>query len=244
MNKTKCILSTGTFFRISKDMNEAIEYANKFNIGGVELGFLFFEELENTNLNEKTIAILKNFNWNSFHAPGDKKIRYKDNEYFHNVIKKIKELALLANCKHITIHAEQIEDFDFVVSAFGNDFNICIENVRPKDEFDNEKLIKLLNQNKNLYFTFDTAHALEFSIDKFQNLYKSLKHKIKQIHLSLTHNNRFHNFVNNCPNKEFIKALEIIRDAKCPIVIEAGLRDGFDKELIEQEIQFVKTFFN
>ena len=42
MNKTKCILSTGTFFRISKDMNEAIEYANKFNIGGVELGFLFF----------------------------------------------------------------------------------------------------------------------------------------------------------------------------------------------------------
>ena len=244
MDQTKCLLSTGTFFRVSKDMNEAINYANQFNIDGVELGFLFFEELENTVLDEKVIAILKNFNYNSFHAPGDKKIRYKDNEYFNKIIKKIKELAALTNCKNITIHAEQIEDFDFVVSVFGEDFNLCIENVRLKDGFDNEKLIELLNNNPKLYLTFDTAHAMEFSIGEFQNLYRKMKQKIKQIHLSLTHNNRFHNFVNNCPNEKFIEALEIIKDSNCPIVIEAGLRDGFDKELIEKEIQFVKTFFN
>jgi hypothetical protein len=244
MSKTKCLLSTGTFFRISKDMNEAINYANQFNIDGVELGFLFFEELENTVLDQETISILKKFNYNSFHAPGDKKIRYKDNEFFNKIVKKIKKLASLTNCRNITIHAEQIEDFNFVISTFSGDFNLCIENVRPKDGFDNDKLIELLINNPKLYFTFDTAHAMEFSIDEFKNLYKKMKHKVKQIHLSLTHNNRFHNFVNNCPNNTFIEALEIIKDSKCPIVIEAGLRDGFDKELIEKEIKFVKTFFN
>ncbi len=188
----KYLLSTGVFFRCSQDINESIKYASQFDVDGVELGILSFDELNAISLNDESLEVLKKFNYNTIHAPGSSEMKWKNTKFFQEAIIKLKELARQANCNKITIHINHIEDFDFIMSTL-SEFEVCIENVRPTR--DNENNLLILLERYPFCVTFDVAHAMELSIDDYKNLFKKCKNRIKLVHLSLTYNKRFHNFV-------------------------------------------------
>lgn len=236
----KILLSTGVFFRCSKDINESIDFASNFDVDGIELSFIFFDEMLSCNLSEDSLNILKKWNYNTIHAPGSHKDLWRDEEKFQKYLETLKSLADTINTKKITIHADHVGDWNFIINNL-KDYQICVENVRPKDNFDDDQLMDLLKKYPQLNITFDTAHAMDFSIEEYCYFFNNCKSRINNIHISLTHNGRFHNFSHNCDNEIKKNSLKILSDLDTTFVLEAGLRDGFDFDLVNNEIKFIKN---
>jgi len=140
----------------------------------------------------------------------------------------------------VIFHPEKINDFKILKNY---DFAASIENKDWRYNSVNtvEKIEAILNENKNLKFTFDFAHALTVSSDDIPVYINKFKDRLITIHLSMLNKNlKDHWFLYKYDSKEMRDLLSHLKNIDVPIVLECVASDWSEVLLIKKEIEYIK----
>jgi hypothetical protein len=211
----KICFATGSLWRLigKKDI---IEMISELDIDGVE--YTFGKYYNERIPNEKDFDILKNYKYNSVHAPFRLSLDWVSKDEFNKIIGLVANDYKKMNAKNIVSHPTQVlpkklPKIDFVTE----NLNPKQGKDRPRDGFE-----KVLNKNSDWGLCLDASHAYDWGIEETERIVKKWKKRIKQVHFS---NNRYHkdHLTFEKVSKDFLKSIDPLKDLNVPIVIEEDM---------------------
>lgn len=242
--KNPICISTGTIYKLSNDRNEMIKILQKFKPDGIELSFAYPQYILDFQISDENLKYMQSLKFNSIHAPW-KEISYSDNELCHTVLKAIENLYKQINAKNVVIHFKTdsdvsvVEGYNFVTSTENGEW--YTENW-PKTP---DAISLILNQDDNLKFTFDFAHALTVSSNDVPIYVNRYKEKISEIHFSDRQKEApDHWFLHKNDNEEIRKLLSHLKVLDVPVVLEGVATDESELPLIGKEMEYAREIFS
>ncbi len=243
--RQKIGFSTGAFYIWYPDINKRIYLLRDLKVDAIEISFINIEEL-NFDISDENIYYLNSISYVSLHAPvfnsSREKISICKNK---RILEKLHALYVKIKAKTIVFHPDTIEDWDLITNL---DMNVSIENLPIEDNYNNNKLIKLLEEYPKLSLVLDTAHAFSCGPSILQELITLFKKRICHIHLSdhrfsdLKGKMRDHEQFLFCPDSEKFNP---VKSLSCPVIIEISVKDKkYDMININKEIDSVQDFLS
>ena len=226
--------STGNIYRWEKSNNRAdlIKHARKLDVDGIELTFIDPDSLKQFIIKDEDKDWLKSLKRVSIHAPS----RWERSSMSQkNIIKEIKRIYDLTYACNVIIHPYDLPDPKLLKDC---GFNISIENMAPIANFDNTKLIKILDDNPTYNLCLDIAHTFLYSKDETKNLINLHKNRISQVHFSGVIEGQDHELVSKS-NNDFFKSVKPLKGLNVPIVIEMDFKEK-DIDKLKKEVEFIR----
>lgn len=237
--KNPICISTGFLYRLTNNRNEMIERIREFSPEGIELSFAYPQYLFDFIINEENLRYLQNLKFVSIHSPW-KEISYGNNQTCKDTLKAIEKLYKQVDAENVDFHLEQIED----IKVLNNyDFIASTENADWKEDGNSVGEIEvILNENKDLKFTFDFAHALTVSPDDIPKYISKFKDRLIAIHLSMLNKElKDHWFLHKYDSEKMRDLLSHLKNTDAPIVLECVASNWSEVPLIEKEIEYIKS---
>ena len=173
-------LSTGSVYRVAESILEHLHFIEKEFYGlidGVEICFIWKEDFDKFEFDQKSINFLNSLEFNTLHVPV-KETNYAKNEETKAAFKKIKTLSKQVNFEFVTFHPNHVSDF----SALSAVKNVCIENMPNGEKRKGWQYPKefetFFNKWNKFGFCFDVNHAIANGIEP-KEFAINLKDKIK-----------------------------------------------------------------
>lgn len=240
MENPICI-STGLLYRLMKDRNEIISKIKESSPAGIELSFVYPQNLFDFEINQENLKYLQSLKFNSIHAPW-KEIVYGNNQKSKDTLKAIEKLYKQIKGRNVIFHKGRIEDYDLILS---HDFTASIENGDwRKSKNSIEDIKSVLNKNKKFKFTFDFAHAITISSLDIPEYVNYFKDKLVEIHVSIVNKElERHDFLYKCNSAEIRKLLQNLKtvNVNIPIVLECIAINENEIQLIKKEMKYIKA---
>jgi hypothetical protein len=240
MQNPVCI-STGCLYLLTRDKNEAISELREFSPAGIELSFAYPECLFNFIINRKNLEYLQTLKFNSIHAPW-KDVVYNDNKRSKDTLEAIERLYKEINARNVVFHKHYSDDINLIQSY---DFVASIENADWRKDIPtngHEGIEELLNENLDLKFTFDFAHAITVSLDHIPIYINKFKERIIEIHFAaLDKESGDHLFLCSYNEKEIGALLNHLKNTNFPLVLEGVVSANNKVQLIKDEIEYIRT---
>lgn len=225
-------ISTGLVYHFTDDRNQMIEMLRQFKPSGIELNFYHPQVLLDFEPSDANIKYLTCLDYVSIHAPWVD-IRYGDNQVCQKTMEKIERLYQQVQAKNVVFHPLEVDDWSVFKLCR---FNCSIENEdcrKPAFKYPSE-MREIFQNNPNLRFTFDFAHALtvgEDSVASFLSL-----GELAEIHFSYHHKKRAgHRFLHQHINTKILKLLQLLPEV-VPLVIEGVMERPDQHESVRSEI--------
>ena len=222
-------LCTGSLYNcFGNDLIKLTKFYEKNKIYNIEITLGKSEEIDCLTFSQEVISFLDKCLFKSIHFPFKERVNKENNI----ILNKIYSFYDRYRFNHITVHPNMVDDFSLLNT---NNYNISIENVKLKRDFDSEK-IKLVLDNNALGFVLDTSHAFSYNNDKIKELFSLFKNKCKLIHLSDLN----HKLVYLAPKKRKEIIINLIQKVNFPIFIEV---DASVEEDVIKEITILQEYF-
>ncbi len=217
--------STGCIFKVITTEAERINIIKMSGARAIELNFVKSIDKAAESLKESD---LQGFDYVSLHAPV---IKYKYDVESERVINAIRAINSIRRLDLVVFHPDTVEDFNFF-NSIDIPMPIAFENM------DNRKasfrwgadLARLLDRFPGAGMVLDVNHAFtnDPTLSLTKELYRSLGHRIVQVHLSGYAG--YHEALFQTRQAEIIKSIE---NPNVPIIIESQFkfREDFDSEM-------------
>lgn len=229
------VISTGLVYKFMNDRNEMIQRLKEFSPDGIEISFAYPQYLYEFVLESRNLMYLQGLRFNSIHAPW-KEIVYGKNAI--PVLERIDTLYDSIHARNVVFHKAPEDDFSVL-----RDYNFAgsVENDDWKKGLNTpEKIGEILEQNPNLRFTFDFAHALTIDTGLVPE-FLSFGNKISQVHLSyLDRQMPDHYFLFKHDSEEMRRLIRMI-PSNIPLVLECVADNPSEIELVRREIEYLRS---
>jgi len=210
----KLCFATGCLWKLVGKV-DVMDFISNLDIDGVEYTYgRYYDERKPT---AKDFDILKNYKYNSIHAPFRLSLDLMEKNEFDLVINKVVVDYKEMNSKHIVFHP------GIVLPSELPKLGYVTENLNPKKGKNRPRLgfEKILTERKDWGLCLDASHAYDWGEEETGRIVKEWKHRIKAVHFS---NNRYH--VDHEPfvkvSKSFLRSIEPLKELDVPFVIEEG----------------------
>lgn len=233
-------MSTGSVYKVAESILEHLHFIRKeFSglIDGVEICFIWKDDFDKFEFDQKTVDFLNSLEFNTLHAP----VKYADygkNEETKACFQKIRALSEQVNFEFATFHPNHVSDF----SALSAVKNACIENMPDGEKRKGwqrpQEFEAFFNKWGNFGFCFDVNHAIANGIDP-KEFAVSLKDKIKYIHLNATRPGNANHDLLVESDAETLEKIQPVFSLQKPLVIEVNI----EKEkipLLKKEIELMR----
>jgi endonuclease IV len=212
----KLCFATGNLWRIANKI-DVMEIISQLDVSGVEYtyGKVYGERIPN----EKDFDMLKNYNYNSVHAPFRLSLDLVSEEEFNETMDLIVSDYKKMGAKNIVSHPTQklpdkLSKLDFITENLNPK---GVPNLRPRLGFE-----KILEKRSDWGLCLDASHAYDWDPLETERIVKKWKKRIKQVHFS---NNRYHkdHLTFKKVSRGFLKSIEPLSDLNVPIIIEEDM---------------------
>ena len=125
--------------------------------------------------------------------------------------------------------------YDFIASIENGDWRkTCARRV--------EEIEKILNENKDLKFVFDFAHALTICPEDIPKYINKFKDKIVEIHLSFIESPiRKHSFLHKKNGEKIRFLLKPLKKVTVPFILEYHITNQNQIPLIQKDIEYIRS---
>jgi len=232
--------TTGSLFKIGIDIEYAIKLYSSQGANAIELGFSTPQELLSYNPNKDQIKNLNKFEYVSIHAPW-KQIeygRFQANKTF-DIIDKLSDLSKLINIQGIVLHPNTIENLDLFEDS---SLPFLLENMDTRKDFGTRpKDFEEIKENYDFNFVLDVHHTYEHdpTMQLAGEFLGFFGNRLKELHVSGTDSNKYHNPVHLSENQKEIDAI-ISCSPKVPIILEGVISKNLEKT-ISKELEYVRN---
>lgn len=212
----KLCFATGNLWRIMGKV-DVVDLISELDVDGIEYTYgRFYNERIPT---EKDFDILRNYNFNSVHAPFRMSLDLMNQDEFEKIISLVAIDYKKMGAKNIVVHPtivlpNKLPNLDFITENLNP---MKKPKLRPRLGFE-----KILNKNKDWNLCLDASHAYDWGVCETERIVKKWKHQIKQVHFS---NNRYHkdHLSFEKVSRDFLKSIEPLKELNVPIVIEEDM---------------------
>ncbi len=234
-------ISTGLIYKFTTNRDKMVKILKEFAPDGIEFVLAEPEYIESFSIQQENLAYLDTLARVTIHAPWIG-MNYAENNKAYTTLSGLDQLAKMINAKNVTFDCAEIEDFT-VLGKY--DFQASIENDDWRKPINTPRQISnILEQNPNLFFTFDLAHALTLDHKLIPQYLDLFKDQISQIHLSYFNRQMSsHGFfceLSKSEQQKIIPYLKLITD-NIPIVIECVANNLNEINLVKKEIVFLRS---
>jgi len=231
-------ISTGFLYKFTRDRNWMINAIKAFSPDGVEVSFARPGPLLDFKISDSNLKYLKSLKYVSIHAPW-KDISYGDNQKSKDIINAIKRLYDLIGAKNVVFHQDKIEDPSFITNS---GMVVSTENMGWNEKPNTiEESEKFLNENPNVKFVLDFAHALTISHDEIPLYLDKFRDKLMEIHISYKDREpKDHWFLHKHDSPKMRELLNKLKGFDVPLVLECVALDESEVSLIKKEIDYFK----
>jgi len=198
------------------------------------------QELEEFELDKKTIKFLNTLQFNTLHAPVID-LDYSRNHETREIMQKIRKINSQVTLQQITFHPNHVSDFS-VLAKQG--FPVCIENLpdgktRKGWQYPQE-FEKFFREQPQFGFCFDVNHAMANG-SKPEEFISMVGEKMEYIHLNATaqSGNADHALLTES-SSDTIEKIKPVLALNKPFVIEVNISKE-KTPLIKKEISLIKT---
>lgn len=247
--KNPICISTGCFYHLTEDRNEAIKLARTFPVDGVEISFQSPEYLRGFFPAQDNLDYLQDpKNRVSIHAPW-KNITYDNGVNCLGVLDLLQDLSHKVKAQNITFHQTPNDDlritadYKFLSSIENDEISKGLEGITSLQLMD-----KALKRNPHMKITLDIAHALTISPEEAVTYIVRFKNKITQAHVSYLNKHMIeskedHGFLHQNKSGRLSAVLGIIPQ-QVPLVLECVVQDKSELPLIKEEIEYLRKSRN
>lgn len=225
--------STGTFEATGLTLNERIAFLHDLGCTALQLGYVKNERVAQEPIADIDIALLENFSWVSFHAPGSRWKYKRDDPGTQKLLQDIEVLHLKHPIDLVIFHPDSLDDLSVLD---GYSFPIGIENMddRKRSFQDAATLRSIFATHPHWKFVLDVHHAFLIDPEKRANeLLSAFRDRLAEIHVSGYHDG-------HVPLYETQQdvMLDLIRGLDTPIILEGKTAN---LEAMKQEYQYVQS---
>lgn len=231
-------ISTGFLYKLTRDRNWMIDTIRAFSPEGIEISFARPGRLLDFKISDSNLKYLKGLKYVSIHAPW-KDISYGDNQRSKDVISTIKRLYDLIGAKTVVFHQGNVEDSSFITNS---GMVVLTENMGWNEKPNTiEESDNFLNENPDVKFVFDFAHALTVSPDEVPLYLDKFRDKLIEIHISYKDKEpKDHWFLHKHDSPKMRELLNKVKDFDVPLVLECVASNEEEISLIKKEMDYFK----
>lgn len=225
--------SSWDYYRIFSWKNTDEEILKNFALPIANTMEIMFHNKEDIAHNLSKEIIEKAFVFCSLHAPA---YTYQDDEHSHSILKNIKQLCSIFPIKNIVVHPDQVVDRSVFKQYSHLPFSVENMDERKTTWRSVSDIKKILDENPNLWFTFDLQHCYvnDPTMQLAKDFHKELWDRIVEYHIAWYHSELLHYPLFKTHQDIIIQAIE---KTDVPIIIEST----FDKAgELQKEIEYIK----
>ncbi len=159
---------------------------------------------------------LDHFKYKSIHTPV---LTYEDNQFFENLLQKLRKLVNTYEIFNIVIHPDQVKNWN-IFNKF-DDLPISLENMDffKKSGQTIKELMPIMNSHDfNLTLDLQHCYMIDNSMQLAKDFHKTFKDRIVEYHISGYHEKYIHYPLFKTKQNEILEAIEI---KDIPIIIES-----------------------
>lgn len=230
MNKRLGLCSGSLHKCFGNDLAKFVLFCEKNCIFDIEITLRQAEEIDQLNFSPNILSFLEKCSFKSLHFPFKEKVNRENKA----ILDKIYALYDKYNFNHITVHPNMVDDFSLLKNKR---YNISIENVKPKRDFDIDKIRHVLDENKHFGFVLDTSHAFGYGDEKVPVLFQEFSGECDLVHLSDLDHNLFH----IAPETRKNIMVNLLNKINCPVFVEVSVNN---EDAVAEEIKILQQYFN
>ncbi|MDD4983861.1 MAG: hypothetical protein PHH82_03435 [Candidatus ainarchaeum sp.] len=237
MNNLVC-MPTGPLIEemIEKGKIDLKKVFGKYDIDGLEITFGYKHRIYGFKIDKEQEKWLKGLKYVSLHAPFGFVSRSENKEEIKKQMDLLQKIYKQVNAKALILHPHECP-YELLKNY---KMNYALENMPLRHYRNNNKINQDMLKQK-YGFCLDTAHASDFGEKEIEKLYKKMKKKLVQIHLSGVINKEHHQSLVDSP-KEYIDSLKGLRETNVPLILEINFTD-LSVRAVNKEIRFARKMF-
>jgi len=211
-------------------------FFGKYDLDGLELTLGFKKRIYGFKINKTQEKWLKSLKYVSIHAPFKMVSRSENKEEIKKQMNYLQKIYKQVNAKALIFHPHECP-YELLKKY---KMNYVLENMPYRQYRDNKKInFDLLKQRYG--YCLDTAHASDFGKKEIERLYKKMKKRLVQIHLSGVIKKEHHQSLADAP-KSYLDTLKCLKESSVPLVLEINFKN-LSVMAVNREITAARKLF-